>query len=100
MFSILMDSYLKLEARSFVFICAMKIGKFFLQDIRDESQEGEISCTRVCLHQYDVTSDNLRLVLARLLPALGDTETRTTSAPPGNEAATLHSEAIWGSIKT
>ena len=62
----------------------MKIGKFFLQDIRKESQQGEISCTRVCLHcvrrQYDVTSDSLLLVLARLPALLGDMETRTTSA--------------------
>ena len=88
MFSILMDSYLKLEApKKFCFHLCYENSKVFLTGYQ-RSQQGEISCTRVCLHQYDVTSDNLLLVLARLPALLGDRDTDNLR-PPGNEAATL-----------
>ena len=66
----------------------MKIAKFFLQDIREESQQGEISFTRVCLHQYDMTSDNLRRRLGETAGTRGHGDTDNLR-PPGNEAATV-----------
>ena len=82
MFSSLMDSYLKLEApKKFCFHLCYEKSEVFLTGYQRRITIGRdfLHKSLLALWQYDVTSDNLLLVLARL-PALGDMETRTTSA--------------------
>ena len=90
MFSSLMDSYLKLEApKKFCFHLCYEKSEVFLTGYQRRITIGRdfLHKSLLALWQYDVTSDNLLLVLARL-PALGDRDTDNLR-PPGNEAATV-----------